>query len=74
MDKRKMAFWFLYRYCGELLSSLEKVNPNNRLEVVCYDFINKGCKSRDDYEFLVEYYRIFQHLQKDNWIISELLK
>ena len=74
MDNRNMAFWFLYKYCGELLKSLEEVNFDNRLERVCFDFMFGGCKNRQDYEFLVEYYRIFQHLEKDNWIIVELLK
>lgn len=71
---RKLAFWFLSVYCGGILSSLDKVDFNNRIEKVCYDYINKGCKNRDDYEFLVENFRIFQKLKKDNWIIEELLK
>lgn len=54
--------------------NLEKVDFNNRTEKVCYDYLNKGCKNRDDYEYLVESFRIFQHLEKDNWIIEELLK
>lgn len=74
MDNRKLAFWFLAMYCGEVLLNVEKINPDNKLETVCYDYLNKGCKNRFDYEFLVEYFRIFQHLKKDNWIIEELLK
>lgn len=71
---RAIAFWLLSKYCGELLSSLKKVNFNDRTEKVVYDYIHGGNKSRDDYEYLVEQFRIFQHLQKDNWIIRELLK
>lgn len=74
MIDRKLAFWFLSVYCGEILSSLDKVDFNIRIEKVCFDYINKGCNNRDDYEFLVENYRLFQHLKKDNWIIVELLK
>lgn len=71
---RKLAFWFLSMYCGEILMNLDRVDFNNRIETVCYDYLNKGCKNRSDYEFLVESYRKFQHLEKDNWIIVELLK
>lgn len=74
MIDRKLAFWFLSVYCGEILSSLDKVDFNNRIEKVCFDYIDKGCKNRDDYEYLVESFRIFQQLKKDNWIIEELLK
>ena len=74
MTNRDLAFWFLAMYCGEVLLDLERINFENRLERVCYDYLNKGCKSREDYEFLVEYFRIFQKLKKDNWIIVELLK
>ena len=71
---RALAFWLLSKFCGEILSNLEKVNNEFRLQRVCYEYINCGCKSRADYVYLVECYRIFQHLQKDNWIIRELLK
>lgn len=74
MDNRTLAFWFLAMYCGETVLNLEKIDFDNRLERVCYDYLNKGCKSRADYEFLVESYRLFQHLKKNNWIIEELLK
>ena len=74
MKDRELAFWLLTKFCGSLLCSLGKVDFNKRLEKVCYDYLNKGCKSRDDYEFLVENFRIFQKLSKDNWIIRELLK
>ena len=74
MSNREIAFWLLYKYCGEFLKSLDKVNFRNRLERVCFDYMFGGCKSRDDYEYLVENYRLFQHLKKDNWIIVELLK
>ena len=74
MINRELAFWILSKYCGEILMNLEKVDFNNRTEKVCYDYLNKGCKNRDDYEYLVESFRIFQHLEKDNWIIEELLK
>lgn len=74
MSNRDLAFWFLAMYCGEVLLNIDKINPENKLETVCYDYLNKGCKSRSDYEFLVESYRKFQHLEKDNWIIVELLK
>ena len=71
---RGIAFWLLSKYCGSELCSLEKVDFNDRKQKVCYDYINGGNKSRSEYEYLVEQFRIFQHLQKDNWIIVELLK
>ena len=71
---RAIAFWLLSKFCGEILSNLEKVDFNDRLQSVCYDYIHGGCKNRIDYELLVENYRRFQKLSKDNWIISELLK
>ena len=74
LNDRVLAFWFLTRYCGEVLCSLEKVNFNDRTEKVVFDYINGGNKNREDYEFLVEQYRLFQKLSKDNWIIRELLK
>ena len=74
LTNRDLAFWFLSRYCGEVILNIDKINPENKLETVCYDYLNKGCKSRFDYEFLVEYFRLFQKLPKDNWIIRELLK
>ena len=74
LNDRVLAFWFLTRYCGEVLSELEKVDFNDRKQKVVFDYINGGNKSRSDYEFLVEQYRLFQKLKKDNWIIVELLK
>ena len=74
MKDREIAFWLLSKFCGDTLCNLDKVDFNNRIEKVCFDYINKGCNNRDDYEFLVENFRIFQHLEKDNWIIEELLK
>lgn len=71
---RKLAFWLLSCYCGEILSDLKILDFNNRKQKVCYDFIHGGNKSRSDYVYLVECFRIFQHLEKDYWIISELLK
>lgn len=71
---RGIAFWLLSKFCGNELCSLDKVDLNNRKQRVCYDYINGGNKNRDDYEFLVENFRIFQKLKKDNWIIEELLK
>lgn len=75
MEDRKIAFWLLAKYCGDILANnVYKINFNNLLDKVCYDYIHGGNKSRSDYEYLVEEFRIFQHLQKDNWIIVELLK
>lgn len=74
MEDREIAFWFLTKFCGENLCRLNNVNFGNRLEKVSYDYVYGGCKSREDYEYLVESYRIFQELKKDNWIIVELLK
>lgn len=71
---RCLAFWLLSCYCGDTIYDVERIDFNDRTQKVCYDYVNGGCKSRDDYEYLVEQYRIFQHLQKDNWIIVELLK
>ena len=71
---RGIAFWLLSKFCGNILCELKKVDFNNRLQQVCYDYIHGGNKNRDDYVYLVECFRIFQHLQKDNWIIVELLK
>lgn len=74
MGDREIAFWLLSKYCGNVLSDLYKINYSNKLERVCYEYVNKGCSSRSDYVFLVESFRIFQHLDKNNWIIDELLK
>ena len=71
---RGIAFWLLSKYCGNILINLEKVDLNCRLQSVCYDYTHGGCKSRSDYVYLVECYRIFQHLDDNNWIICELLK
>ena len=71
---RTIAFWLLSKFCGEILSNLEKVDNEFRLQRVCYEYINYGCKSRVDYVYLVEQYRIFQKLPKDSLIIRELLK
>ena len=71
---RKLAFWLLSCFCGDILSNFKKVDFNDRTQKVCYDYINGGCKSRSDHEYLVEQYRVFQNLPKDYWIIQELLK
>lgn len=71
---RNLAFALLGRYCGEILCSKKRIDFNDKLQLICYDYINHGCKNRIDYEYLVENYRRFQKLSKDNWIIRELLK
>lgn len=71
---RCIAFWLLSKFCGSELCSLEKVDLRNKKQRVCYDYVHGGNKNREDYEYLVEQFRTFQHLQKDNWIIVELLK
>ena len=71
---RALAFWLLSKFCGEILNNLEKIDFNDKLQKTCYDYTHGGCKNRIDYDFLVENYRRFQKLSKDNWIIRELLK
>ena len=71
---RSLAFALLSRYCGEILCSVKRIDFGDKLQVVCYDYINGGNKNREDYEFLVQQYRLFQKLPKDYWIIRELLK
>ena len=71
---RDVAFWLLSVFCGNILSSVKRIDFGDKLQSVCYDYIHHGCKSRTDYEYLVENYRRFQKLSKDYWIIEELLK
>ena len=66
MTDREIAFYLLAEYCGLAIAYREKYPP--RIPEIAYDYLFKGCKSRGDYEYLVN------TLVKNNNFRRELLK
>ena len=66
MTDREIAFYLLAKYCGFVLSHKEQYPP--RIPEIAYDYLFKGCKSKGDYEYLVN------TLVKNNNFRRELLK
>ena len=51
MTDREIGFYLLAKYCGFALSHQEKYPP--RISEIAYDYLFKACKSRGEYEYLV---------------------
>ena len=66
MTDREIGFYLLAKYCGYAISHQEKYPP--RISEIAYDYLFKGCKSRGDYEYLVN------TLVKNRNFRKELLK
>ena len=65
-DDRYVAFVLLSRKVGHVLGNKE-IFPTDII-TICFDYVFKGCKSRSDYEYMVNF--LFE--QED--IREELLK
>lgn len=66
MTDREVAFFLLAEYCGLAIAYREKYPP--RIPGIAYDYLFEGCKSRDDYVYLVN------TLVKNDDFRRELLK
>lgn len=54
MTDREIAYFLLVEKCGKCLSH-KNLYPED-IFYIAYDFINKGCKSRGDYVYLVNFF------------------
>ena len=50
-DDRDIAFYLLYNACGKVLA-YRNLYPND-IFPIAYRYLNNGCKSREEYEYLV---------------------
>ena len=53
MSDKEIAFLLLTNTCGRILANRE-VHPKDIFNIA-YDYLFGGCKSREDYEYLVSY-------------------
>ena len=65
-DDRYVAFVLLSRKVGHVLGNKE-LFPTD-IFTICYDYVFSGCKSRSDYEYMVNF------LFEQEYIREELLK
>ena len=52
-DDRDIAFYLLYNACGKVLAN-KNLYPMDIFEIA-YRYLFKGCKSRGEYEYLVNF-------------------
>lgn len=52
-DERFAMFVILSRKVGQVLAYNNLYPPD--IVSICYDYVNKGCKSRKDYEYMVNF-------------------
>ena len=50
-NDRDIAFYLLYNACGKVLA-YSSLYPKD-IFPIAYRYLNKGCKSREEYEYLV---------------------
>lgn len=65
-DERFAMFVILSRKVGQVLAYNNLYPPD--IVSICYDYVNAGCKSREDYEYMVNF------LIEKEGIREELLK
>ena len=54
-DDRDIAFYLLYDACGKVLAN-QSLYPQDIFKIA-YNYLFGGCKSRGDYEYLVNFLR-----------------
>ena len=67
-NNKEIARYLLIEQCGVILA---KMNKEERLFKVAYDYLFNGCQSREDYIYLLA--QVFNH-KYDDWCREELLK
>ena len=65
---KEIAKYLLIEQCGVILATQDK---ESRLFKVAYDYLFKGCQSREDYLYLLA--QVFNH-EYDAWCREELEK
>lgn len=65
-DERFAMFVILSRKVGQVLAYNNLYPPD--IVTICYDYVTTGCKSRNDYEYMVDF------LVENKDVREELLK